>query len=61
CLLMQAKIDGRPVVMVFLDSKGKDSRLGDASRIRKWLESTKPHRMPAAAPQTVTYAAAKQG
>jgi D-alanyl-D-alanine endopeptidase (penicillin-binding protein 7) len=40
CLVMQTVIDGRPVVMVFLDSKGKLSRLGDASRIRKWLEST---------------------
>jgi D-alanyl-D-alanine endopeptidase (penicillin-binding protein 7) len=38
CLVMQARIDGRPVVMVFLDSKGKYSRLGDASKIRKWLE-----------------------
>ncbi|WP_194726007.1 D-alanyl-D-alanine endopeptidase [Noviherbaspirillum malthae] len=42
CLLMQSRIDGRPVVMVFLDSKGKDSRLADAGRVRKWLESTKP-------------------
>ncbi len=40
CLVMQARIEGRPVVMVFLDSKGKQSRLGDASRIRKWLETT---------------------
>lgn len=39
CLVMQARIDGRPVVMVFLDSKGKQSRLGDASRVRKWLET----------------------
>ena len=38
CLVMQAKIDGRPIVMVFLDSKGKQSRLADAGRIRKWLE-----------------------
>jgi serine-type D-Ala-D-Ala endopeptidase (penicillin-binding protein 7) len=42
CLVMQAKIEGRPVVMVFLDSKGKDSRLADAGRIRKWLEVNKP-------------------
>ena len=42
CLVMQASIVGRPVVMVFLDSKGKDSRLGDASRIRRWLELDKP-------------------
>lgn len=41
CLVMQAKIEGRPVVMVFLDSKGKQSRLGDAGRIRKWLEDVK--------------------
>ncbi|HVK94648.1 MAG TPA: D-alanyl-D-alanine endopeptidase [Noviherbaspirillum sp.] len=41
CLVMQSMIEGRPVVMVFLDSKGKDSRLGDASRIRKWLETSK--------------------
>ena len=42
CLVMQTTIDGRPVVMVFLDSKGKDSRLADAGRIRRWLESAKP-------------------
>ena len=41
CLVMQAVIEGRPVVMVFLDSKGKLSRIGDAGRIRKWLETTK--------------------
>jgi D-alanyl-D-alanine endopeptidase (penicillin-binding protein 7) len=41
CLVMQAVIEGRSVVMVLLDSKGKFSRLGDASRIRKWLESSK--------------------
>ena len=41
CLVMQTVIEGRPVVMIFLDSKGKLSRLGDAGRIRKWLEETK--------------------
>lgn len=40
CLVMQTVIEGRPVIMVFLDSKGKLSRIGDANRIRKWLEST---------------------
>jgi D-alanyl-D-alanine endopeptidase (penicillin-binding protein 7) len=54
CLLMQAKVDGRPVVMVFLDSKGKDSRLGDASRVRKWLQATKPRGIAPLAPQQVT-------
>jgi len=39
CLVMQAVIQGRRVVMVLLDSAGKYSRLGDAQRIRKWLES----------------------
>jgi D-alanyl-D-alanine endopeptidase (penicillin-binding protein 7) len=42
CLVMQANIEGRPVIMVFLDSKGTRSRLADASRIRKWLQATKP-------------------
>ncbi len=45
CLVMQAKIEGRPVVMVFLDSKGKQSRLADAGRIRKWLEAIKPQKL----------------
>jgi len=42
CLVMQAMIEGRAVVMVFLDSKGKYSRLADAGRIKKWLETSKP-------------------
>ena len=42
CLVMQAKIEGRAVVMIFLDSKGKQSRIADAGRIRKWLEAMKP-------------------
>lgn len=39
CLVMQTKIAGRKVIMVFLDSAGKLSRLGDAERVRKWVES----------------------
>ncbi|RYX98136.1 MAG: peptidase S11 [Comamonadaceae bacterium] len=39
CLVMQAKIAGRKLIMVFLDSAGKLSRLGDAERVRKWVES----------------------
>ncbi|MES2104838.1 MAG: D-alanyl-D-alanine endopeptidase [Pseudomonadota bacterium] len=42
CLVMQAMIEGRAIVMVFLDSKGKYSRQADAGRIRKWLETLKP-------------------
>ncbi len=45
CLVMQAVIDERPIIMVFLDSKGKLSRLADARRIRKWLEAAKPAMM----------------
>lgn len=40
CLVMQAAIEGKRVVMVLLDSVGKYSRLGDAQRIRGWLEDT---------------------
>ena len=39
CLVMQVAIEGKRVVMVFLDSVGKYSRLGDAERIRDFLES----------------------
>lgn len=55
CLVMQANIDGRPVVMIFLDSKGKYSRLADANRIRKWLEKSpqQPQNI-AAAPRHVS-------
>jgi D-alanyl-D-alanine endopeptidase (penicillin-binding protein 7) len=36
---MQAKIAGRKLIMVFLDSAGKLSRIGDAERVRRWVES----------------------
>jgi D-alanyl-D-alanine endopeptidase (penicillin-binding protein 7) len=39
CLVMQAKIAGRKVIMVFLDSAGKLSRIADAERVRRWVES----------------------
>lgn len=38
CLVMQAQVAGRNLIMVFLDSTGKLSRIGDAERVRKWLE-----------------------
>lgn len=37
CLVMQAKLAGRQLIMVFLDSAGKYSRIGDAERVRKWV------------------------
>ncbi|MCW5606206.1 MAG: D-alanyl-D-alanine carboxypeptidase, partial [Burkholderiales bacterium] len=39
CLVMQAVIASTPVVIVLLDSWGKYTRIGDANRIRKWIES----------------------
>jgi serine-type D-Ala-D-Ala endopeptidase (penicillin-binding protein 7) len=39
CLVMQATINGRPVVMVLLDSSGKYSRFADAGRLRGFLET----------------------
>ena len=39
CLVMQAKVAGRKLIMVFLDSAGKFSRIGDAERVRRWVES----------------------
>jgi len=38
-LVMQARVQNRDVVMVFLDSVGKLSRFADAVRVREWLES----------------------
>jgi D-alanyl-D-alanine endopeptidase (penicillin-binding protein 7) len=42
CLVMQAKISGRKLIMVFLDSAGKLTRLADAERVRKWVENGHP-------------------
>jgi D-alanyl-D-alanine endopeptidase (penicillin-binding protein 7) len=39
CLVMQAVIDDRPVVMVLLNSYGKYTRIADAKRVRTWVES----------------------
>lgn len=39
CLVLQATIATRPVIIVLLDSWGKLTRIGDANRIRKWMES----------------------
>ena len=39
CLVLQAKLAERKVIIVLLDSWGKLSRIGDANRIRAWLEA----------------------
>ena len=40
CLVLQAKLAGRKVIIVLLDSWGKFSRIGDANRVRAWLEAS---------------------
>lgn len=39
CLVMQARVADKPVVIVLLDSNGKMTRVGDANRIKRWMES----------------------
>ena len=46
CLVLQAKIATTPVIIVLLDSWGKLTRIGDANRIKKWIETRAP-RQPA--------------
>jgi D-alanyl-D-alanine endopeptidase (penicillin-binding protein 7) len=43
CLVMQAQVSGRKLIMVFLDSAGKLSRIADAERVRRWLETAPRH------------------
>ncbi len=38
CLVMQAKLAHRPTIIVLLDSQGTLTRIGDANRIRRWIE-----------------------
>jgi D-alanyl-D-alanine endopeptidase (penicillin-binding protein 7) len=40
CLVMQAQVAGRKLIMIFLDSAGKLSRIADAERVRRWIEIT---------------------
>jgi D-alanyl-D-alanine endopeptidase (penicillin-binding protein 7) len=39
CLVMEAVIEGRNVVIVLLDSLGKYTRVADAKRVKSWMES----------------------
>ena len=39
CLVMQTKVAGRQLIMVFLDSAGKLSRIADAERVGRWVEN----------------------
>lgn len=38
CLVMQASVARRPLLIVLLDAQGKLTRFGDANRIRNWME-----------------------
>jgi D-alanyl-D-alanine endopeptidase (penicillin-binding protein 7) len=53
CLVMQVTLTGRSIIIVLLDSWGKYTRVGDATRIRQWLEfaaSAAAHRSSAGLP-----------
>jgi D-alanyl-D-alanine endopeptidase (penicillin-binding protein 7) len=39
CLVMHVRLAEKDLIVVLLDSWGKHSRVGDANRIKKWLES----------------------
>jgi D-alanyl-D-alanine endopeptidase (penicillin-binding protein 7) len=39
CLVMRVRMASRELIVVLLDSWGRLSRIGDANRIRKWLET----------------------
>lgn len=44
CLVMKADISGDSMVIVLLNSLGKNTRIGDANRVKKWVEANQPIR-----------------
>lgn len=46
CLVLKAKIGGRNIGIVLLDSYGKRTHLADAQRIKRWLETGKSGAVP---------------
>jgi len=44
CLVMRVRLASKDLIVVLLDSWGKQSRIGDANRIRKWLETNASRR-----------------
>jgi D-alanyl-D-alanine endopeptidase (penicillin-binding protein 7) len=60
CLVMQAQLAGRQLIMVFLDSAGKYTRIADAERVRRWVTQAFDGRavQSAGAPSTVMPATA---
>ena len=55
CLVMQARVAGRKLIMVFLDSASKLSRIADAERVRRWVETRGPTLPRAATPGTRSF------
>lgn len=51
CLVMQTTVSGRRLIMVFLDSVGKLTRIADAERVRHWLEASSGAKLSNAAAQ----------
>jgi D-alanyl-D-alanine endopeptidase (penicillin-binding protein 7) len=44
-LVMQTQLAQRPVLIILLNSSGSDTSIGDANRIREWLEGSEtPHK-----------------
>jgi len=56
CVVMQAQLAGRKLIMVLLDSAGRYSRMGDAERLRAWITQSLPaaQAAPTAAPAPAT-------
>lgn len=50
CVVMQAQLAGRKLIMVLLDSAGRYSRIGDAERLRNWITHSLPSAQAAPAP-----------
>jgi D-alanyl-D-alanine endopeptidase (penicillin-binding protein 7) len=44
CLVMQTHLAQRPILIVLLNSRGKNTRIADANRIREWIEPAKPQK-----------------
>jgi len=61
CVVMLAHIASRPVVMVLLDSAGRFGRLGDAQRIRTWIETGEVLPLPPPEPVRVKTGKIKRG
>ncbi len=57
CLVMLVNVASKPFVIVLLDSVGKFTRLGDATRVKQWLETGRMMPVAKAAGPTVKLAA----